>query len=209
MIEPIMSISVEMFGATALVDALFSKIRQRVLSVLFSSPDRSFYATEIINLVQAGSGGVQRELASLTAAGFLTVRKQGNQQHYQVNKAIPIYDELRGIVMKTMGLSAVLRSSLLPLAEEIRVAFVFGSIASKGETFDSDVDVLIISDNLAYGTVFSALESAAISLGRKVNPVIYSSIELAQRVKNKNGFVSKVMLSPKIWLIGTEADLLD
>jgi hypothetical protein len=152
MIEPIMSISVEMFGATALVDALFSKIRQRVLSVLFSSPDRSFYATEIINLVQAGSGGVQRELASLTAAGFLTVRKQGNQQHYQVNKAIPIYDELRGIVMKTMGLSAVLRSSLLPLAEEIRVAFVFGSIASKGETFDSDVDVLIISDNLAYRT---------------------------------------------------------
>jgi predicted nucleotidyltransferase len=204
-----MGIALHSEPSSTLVDALFSKIRQRVLSVFFGSPDRSFYANEVINLVKAGSGGVQRELASLTAAGFLTVRKQGNQQHYQANKSVPIFAELRGIVLKTMGLSAVLRTALLPVANEIQVAFVFGSIASQAETIDSDVDVFIISDGLAYGDVFALLENAATSLCRKVNPVIYSRAEFVKRVKSSNGFIKKVLLSPKIWLIGTEEDLGD
>jgi predicted nucleotidyltransferase len=202
-----MSMFTQTLASTTLVDALFSKIRQRVLSVFFGSPDRSFYANEVINLVKAGSGGVQRELASLTAAGFLTVRKQGNQQHYQANKSVPIFAELRGIVLKTMGFSAVLRTALVLRANEIQVAFVFGSIASHAETIGSDVDVLIISETLAYGEVFSLLEGAAVSLGRKVNPVIYSRAEFAKRIKSSNGFIKKVMLSPKIWLLGSEEDL--
>jgi predicted nucleotidyltransferase len=204
-----MSIFTQTLATPTLADALFSKIRQRVLSVFFGSPDRSFYANEVINLVKAGSGGVQRELASLTAAGFLTVRKQGNQQHYQANKSVPIFAELRGIVLKTMGFSAVLRTALMPRANEIQVAFVFGSIASHAETIGSDVDVLIISETLAYGEVFSSLEGAAVSLGRKVNPVIYSQAEFAKRIKSSNGFIKKVMLSQKIWLLGSEKDLDD
>jgi hypothetical protein len=35
---------------TTPADALFHKVRQRVLAVLFVSPDRSFYANEIIAL---------------------------------------------------------------------------------------------------------------------------------------------------------------
>lgn len=94
---------------TSTADALFPKVRQRVLAVLFGSPDRSYYTNELIALAQSGAGAVQRELADLSAVGLLTVRKQGNQRHYQANAASPVFTELRGLILKTIGLSDVLR----------------------------------------------------------------------------------------------------
>ena len=94
--------------SVSLADALFPKVRQRVLSVLFGTPDRSFYANEVIALAQSGTGAVQRELADLSAAGLLNVTKQGNQKHFQANTNAPVFDELRSLVLKSMGLAVVL-----------------------------------------------------------------------------------------------------
>ena len=94
--------------SVSLADALFPKVRQRVLSVLFGTPDRSFYANEVIALAQSGTGAVQRELADLSAAGLLNVTKQGNQKHFQANTNAPVFDELRSLVLKSMGLADVL-----------------------------------------------------------------------------------------------------
>ena len=103
-IKPIMGINQPTTPAsTCIADALFPKVRQRVLAVLFGAPDRSFYANEVIALAQSGTGAVQRELASLSEAGLLTVSKQGNQKHYQANAAAPVFAELRGLVLKTTG----------------------------------------------------------------------------------------------------------
>ena len=126
---------------SSLADALFPKVRQRVLAVLFGTPDRSFYANEVIALAQSGTGAVQRELAGLSEAGLLTVRKQGNQKHYQANAAAPVFAELRSLVLKTMGLADAVRSALAPLAPQIDAAFIYGSVARQQDTAQSDVDV--------------------------------------------------------------------
>lgn len=97
---------------TGLADALFSKVQQRVLSILFGQPDRSFHNREIIRLAHSGIGAVQREMARLEAAELVTVVQIGNQKHYQANRAGPIFSELRGIVLKTFGVAAVLRQAL-------------------------------------------------------------------------------------------------
>jgi hypothetical protein len=94
--------------SVSLADALFPKVRQRVLCVLFGAPDRSFYANEVIALAQSGTGAVQRELADMSAAGLLNVTKQGNQKHYQANANAPVFAELRSLVLKSMGLADVL-----------------------------------------------------------------------------------------------------
>jgi predicted nucleotidyltransferase len=185
-------------------DALFPKVRQRVLSVLFGTPDRSFYANELIAIAQSGTGAVQRELAGLCDAGFITARKQGNQKHYQANAASPVFAELRGLVLKTMGLGDVLRAALAPIASQIGLAFVFGSMARQQDTAQSDVDLLIVSPSLGYGEVFGALENASITLGRTVNPTVYTPEEFERRVAQDNAFVTRVMQQPKIWLIGRE-----
>lgn len=189
---------------TSISDALFSKVRQRVLAVLFGAPDRSFYTNEVIGLAQSGAGAVQRELADLAGAGLLTVRKQGNQKHFQANAASPVFAELRSLVLKTMGLADVLRAALVPLAPQIERAFVFGSIAKQEDTAQSDVDLLVVSDTLGYGDLFGALESASQTLGRTINPALYASTDFNARLQGDNAFINRVMQQPKIWLIGQE-----
>ena len=191
----------------SLPDALFSKVRQRVLAVLFGTPDRSFYANEVIALARSGTGAVQRELAGLAAAGLLTIHKQGNQKHYQANAAAPVFNELRGLVLKTMGLADVLLAALMPLAGQIDAAFVYGSVAKQQDTAQSDIDVLIVSPSLGYADVFGALEAASTTLGRTVNPTLYTPAELNKRLARNNAFVARVLDQPKIWLIGTEEGL--
>lgn len=190
-----------------MADALFPKGRQRVLAVLFGNPDRSFYANEVIALAQSGTGSVQRELAALSEAGLLTVTKQGNQKHYQANAASPVFAELRGLVIKTSGLADVLRAALAPLAPKIDAAFVYGSVAKQQDSAHSDIDVMVVSPELDYADVFGALENATVSLGRKINPTLYTPADIARRIARDNAFVTRVWQQPKIWLIGHEDPL--
>lgn len=191
-------------NTTSVADALFSKVRQRVLAVLFGAPDRSFYTNEVIGLAHSGAGAVQRELADLAAAGLVSVRKQGNQKHFQANATSPVFAELRSLVLKTSGLADVLRAALLPLAPQIAVAFVFGSMAKQQDTVASDVDLLVVSDTLGYGDVFGALEAASQTLGRTINPALYSAADFQARQLGDNAYINRVMQQPKIWLIGQE-----
>jgi predicted nucleotidyltransferase len=190
-----------------LADALFSGTQQRVLGLLFGQPERSFYATELINLAGVGSGAVQRELASLSQSGLVTVKPVGNQKHYQANPASPIYEELCGMVRKTVGLAEPLRAALAPLASQIKAAFVYGSIAKKEDTASSDIDLMLVSETLTFGETILALQAATESLGREVNPNIFTPQDFAKRLKEGGSFVSRVMAQPKVWLIGGEHDL--
>ena len=190
-----------------MADALFPRVRQRVLAVLFGNPDRSFYANEVIALAQSGTGAVQRELAALLDAGLLLMTRRGNQKHFQANSAAPVFAELRGLVLKTMGLADVLRAALAPLEAHISAAFVYGSVAKQQDTAHSDIDVLIVSATLGYADVFGALESATTQLGRKVNPTLYTPEDISKRMAQDNAFVTRVLQQPKIWLIGSEVQL--
>ena len=191
----------------AIGDALFTNVQQRVLGLLFGNPHRSFYAKELIHLAGSGSGAVQRELAKLTSAGIISLRRVGNQTHYQANPASPVYEELRTLILKTSGLVDVLRSALAPRAGEISAAFVFGSVAKRVDTASSDIDVLIVSDTLSYAELFTLLETATQRLARAVNPTLYSNDEMTARVSKQNAFMRKVVAQPKLWIIGSERDI--
>jgi predicted nucleotidyltransferase len=188
----------------SLADALFSGTQQRVLGLLFGSPGRSFYANELIGLAGAGSGAVQRELARLEQSGLVNSRRVGNQKHYQANPKSPLFREICSIVQKTVGLAEPLREALRPLASQIVAAFVYGSVAKREDTATSDIDLMVVSDALAYPDVYSALEAASDRVRRTVNPTILSRKALAKRAKGDNAFVTRVLSQPKIWLIGDE-----
>ena len=192
---------------TGLADALFTQTQARVLGILFGQPQRSFFASEIISLARTGSGTVQRELSRLEAAGLITARRIGRQKHYQANARSPLFKELRSVVQKTVGLLDPLRAALHPLASQITAAFVYGSVASQRDTALSDVDVLIISDDLTYGDLFQALESASHTLGRRVNPTVYTAADFRSRLHRHNAFVARVLQRPRLWLIGSDRDI--
>jgi predicted nucleotidyltransferase len=188
-------------------DALFTKTQQRVLGVLFGQPERSFYANEIIGLVASGSGTVQRELARLEAAALITVRKQGNQKHFQANRDAPIFEELRGIVLKTFGVVDVLRSALQELLPTIEVAFIYGSVAKGSERAGSDIDLMVIGAVPSNGALLEALSPASAQLGRAINPTLYTPDEFAQRISDGKSFIMRVLEQPKIFVKGTEDDV--
>ncbi len=190
-------------NSIGLADALFSKVQQRVLGLLFVNADRSFYTNEIVRFIDSGIGVVQRELEKLAASGLVTTRKIGNQKHYQANRDIPIFEELRGIMLKIVGLADILRAALLPLSDKIHAAFVYGSVAKGNDTVKSDIDVFIIGDNLAYADLYNLLSTSEAKLGRPVNPSIYSMKELERKLMEKNTFVLRVLEQPKIFLLGS------
>src|SRR5205807_6684818 len=131
-------------------EALFGKTQRQVLGLLFADPERSYFANEIVRLAGSGSGAVHRELAVLEAAGLVSATRVGNQKHYRANRASPIFEELRGIVVKTFGVADVLRGALAPLAAKIRSAFIYGSVAKGNDTATSDIDLMVISDAVTY-----------------------------------------------------------
>lgn len=209
MIVPILGSSLRLRKSNrkSLADALFTKTQQRVLGVLFGQPDRSVYASELIRDAGTGSGAAQRELARLEQSGLIVARRIGRQKHYQANATSPLYSELRNIVLKTVGLAEPLRDALKPLSKVIRAAFVYGSVAKANDQAASDIDVMIISDSLTYSEVFGALERVTRSVGRKVNPTVYTAAEFAKRARTENAFVTRVLEQPKLWVIGSENDL--
>ncbi len=185
-----------------IADALFTSTQQKVLAILFGQPDRSFFATELISLAGAGSGAVQRELTRLSAGGLLTVRKIGNQKHFQANRESPIFSEVQHIVSKTFGLVTPLKEALQAIKDVISLAVIFGSVAGKTDTAQSDIDLMVISDKLTLEDLFKALEPAEQHFRRQINPILLTIDEFDRRKKMKDSFVSRVLKGEIIVLIG-------
>lgn len=186
---------------------LFSKTRQSVLSLLYLHPEKKFYTNEIIRHAQCGTGAVQRELQNLSEAELITVEQIGNQKQYQANQSSPLFIDLQNIIIKTFGLGNVLNEALLPINNHIKIAFIYGSIASNETKAKSNIDLMIISDTLSYADIFPLLTIPEEKLGRPINPTFYSLIEWANKRQTKNNFVCSVIDKPKIFLIGDQDDL--
>ena len=187
---------------TSVADALFTATQQRVLSLLFGQPERSFFTKELIDLAGGGSGAVQRELARLQQSGLVVQTVLGNQKHYQANVQAPIFAELRGIVGKMLGPADALRQALAPIAAEVRLALLYGSVAKRSDTAHSDFDLLLVSDTLTLEQVYAALAPAEQQLGRPVSPTLYTSAEFRKRLEQGNPFLTKILAGNTIALIG-------
>ena len=190
-----------------LADALFTPVQQRVLALLFGQPDRSYQSAELIRLARGGTGAVHRQLARLEQVGLVEVKRSGNQKHYQARRDSPIFAELNGLVIKTVGLVEPLRTALWRHADAIRAAFVYGSIAGGNDRTTSDIDVMIVSDTLAYSDVYEALQPAEQLLARPVNPTVLTTAEWRQKRSRSGSFIARLLTAPRLFVLGSADDL--
>lgn len=189
-----------------LSSVLFTDYRRRVLGLLLLHPDQRYYLREIARLTGTVPGTLTRELAKLVAAGVLNVVKIGNQAHYAANRDCPIFAELASILRKTSGLVDVLAEGLMPVAGQIEAAFVFGSMASGKASAASDVDLMIIGET-DYGKVVQLLHPVQRTLGREINPKLYTRAEWKKLVAGRSAFVRDITGKPKLFVIGSEQSL--
>jgi predicted nucleotidyltransferase len=181
-------------------NVLFTKTQQKVLGLLFGKPDQSFYLNEITKLSQMGRGTIKRELERMEAVGIVAKKRIGNQNHYQANSECPVYPELMGIARKTFGVADVIKTALKCILDEVALAFIYGSVAKGEDTAKSDIDLLIVSNELTYSDVMERLLASETSIGRPINPTIYNVDQIEKKLKQDNAFVSRVMEQPKIWI---------
>lgn len=186
---------------------LFTPVQQRVLGLLFGQPARRFQSAELIRLVGSGTGAAHRLLTKLAAAGLVTTEKVGNQKYYQANADSPVFAELAGLVRKTVGLVVPLQAALAPLARKIAAAFVYGSIAKGTDTAASDIDLMVITDKLEYGEVFTALKDAEAALARAVNPNLMTRAEWRRKRAEADTFAARVAAQPRLFLLGSDDEL--
>ncbi|MEN8108967.1 MAG: nucleotidyltransferase domain-containing protein [Pseudomonadota bacterium] len=189
---------------TSLADALFTTTQQRVLALLFGQPARSFYASELIERTGSGSGAVQRELKRLASSGLVTVKRIGNQKHYQANPDSPVFEELCSLVKKTVALVEPIREALAPLADRIKLALLYGSVVKGMDTATSDIDILIVADGVTLEDIYSALALVEADLDRKISPTLYTPLEFAERKASNNPFLTRVLSGEHLVLMGNE-----
>ncbi len=186
-----------------MLELLFSSTaRVKVLALLLLNPETSFYQREISALTDLPIRAVQREVERLQTLGLLTSFTRGNQVHYQVNRDFFLFPELKGIFLKTVGLTALLGNALKE-TENIALAFIYGSYAADQESTASDVDLLVVG-TLSSRALHTTLKEAEKLMHREINYTLFSPEEFRARAQTGNGFLQNVLIGPKLFLIGDE-----
>jgi len=189
-----------------LTETLLGKTRRAILSVLYGHADEQFYLRQLVRVTGSGTGAVQRELKALAEAGIINRIEKGRQVYYQANERSAVYPELKSLIMKTAGMGDALKMAMLPLAEHICVAFVYGSVARGDETKESDVDVFVVGD-VTLAEIVAALAPVQVTLNREINPVVYPAEEFRAKRKAEHHFITSLLKVDKVFLIGDEHEL--
>lgn len=188
-----------------MLDALFlSKARIAILKVLLLEPGKQLYLRELALKAAVSLRSTQVEVKRLTAAGILECETSGKQTYYRINEHCPIVPELRSVFIKTVGVADIIRNVLLPESASISAAFIYGSFARGEIRAESDIDLFVVG-NITLRKLTTLLKNVDIS--RVINPTVMSAEEFTTRLAEKDHFISNLINSPKLFLIGAENGL--
>ncbi len=182
-----------------------SRIRINILKLFIFNPEKEYYVREIERLTNEAFDPMRRELISLESIGLLKSRISGRQKYYSINSTHTLFQEVKSMILKTVGIGDTLKSSL-EKRDDIQIAFIYGSYAKDTERAESDIDLFVIGDipSRDLQEIISGIESQT---KREINPTIYSREEFQEKHKSKNNFISNVLKEPKIFLKGDEDGL--
>lgn len=198
--------STKILGDSGWQDLFASRTLARLLTTFLTHPEAIFYQRELVNAAGARLYTVQRALIRLEKAGLIIRAPRGNRVYYQANRRHPAFEDLKRVILKTMGLGDVLRRALGPLAGRVSFAFIYGSYARGEETAESDLDLLLVG-NLKLREAAALLGPVGRELGRELNPVVYPPAEFKNKAKEGHHFITAVLKGDKIFLVGGEDDL--
>lgn len=171
-----------------------SKVRSKILGILFSNPVKRYFLSELARSVGASAGNVQRELSRFVKDGLIRFEKKGNLSIYFLNPAHALYPEIESLVLKTVGIEGAIRD-LVEKDREIRFAILYGSFAKKTEHGESDIDLLAVSDG-KLEKFYSRLSKLESRFSRDINPTVYSSSEFVKKIASRDSFIENVLKNP-------------
>ncbi|NQT80421.1 MAG: nucleotidyltransferase domain-containing protein [Candidatus Aminicenantes bacterium] len=191
-----------------MLEALYitkSKIRQDLLALFFTNPSQKYYLRELQRMLGYSAGSIRRELLRFKSDNLFSTQKTANLLYYSLNTEHPLFEELKSIIAKTVGVEGSLRKSLSAI-KRIKISFIYGSFASKSQKAASDIDIMIIG-NPEISDLNEEIARLEKKLKREINITIYPLEEYKAKKISKSGFILDLQNNPKIILTGKEDDL--
>ena len=182
-----------------------SKTRKELFRLYFTNPDKEYYLRELERILDIPVSMIHKELVRLETDGIFNSKKRGNLTYFYLNKEYPLFEELKSIVSKTIGIKGLLQNALKKF-KNIKVAFIYGSFAKSAESAASDIDLFIIGD-IKENKLVSELRKLEKDLKREINYSLYSKQDFAKQKRKRNSFIINLLENPKIFLIGDKNDL--
>jgi predicted nucleotidyltransferase len=185
-----------------------SRLRNKILLHFYTNPNYELYLREMAVVLDEDPGNLSKEMSKLEKEGIFLSRSRGKQKYFSLNKDYPLYDELKSIIFKTIGIKGSIQK-ITNEADGIVTAFIYGSYASGEETSASDIDLcLIIDDNIFDEDKFiSRINDLEKSTSREVNYIYYSKDEWKDKINQKDSFIDSIKRGQKIILKGDEIGL--
>jgi DNA-binding transcriptional ArsR family regulator len=186
-----------------LTQLLSFRARAGLFHLLFGLSHSELHVRELARRSALHEATVRQELRRLKGLDLVYERRDGNRAYYRAKYDHPLYSEIHRIVLKTSGLADLLAQALKE--GEIRVAFVFGSVANGTENAESDIDLVVIG-KIGLRKLTTLLSGVSDQVGREINFHVLTEEEYGKRLKSQDHFVTHVLKGPKIYIVGTEDD---
>ena len=177
-----------------------SRLRQKMLVYYFTNPAKRLYLRQAASILKEDPGNLSKEFSRLEKEGVFIAENQGNQKYFYLNRQYSLYDELKSILFKTIGIEGRLKG-IIEKTKGVQLSFIYGSYAANKENASSDVDLLIVGE-VEEDELLKEIESAERVLGREINYNVYPPKEFREKLKRKDNFVANILKRPKIILKG-------
>ena len=188
-----------------IVNIFKSKTRKALFRLYFSNSESEYYLRELERILDIPVSMIRKELLRLEENGIFISAKRGNLTYFFLNKSYPLFDELKSIVFKTIGIRGHLKETL----EQIRgveIAFIYGSFAKNEENAKSDIDLFIVGE-IEGRKLVTEVGKVETRLKREINYSLYTKDDIKKKKREMDSFMLEVINGPKIFLMGSENDL--
>ena len=147
-------------------ELITSKTRLRLLTKFFVSQANRGYLNGLASEMRESSNSIRKELNHLHDAGYLVKVKNDNKIEYQANSGHPLYDVLRKVVLKHLGLEDIVEKVLERMGNVQKIILV-GDYAEGNDT--GNIEVFLIGNDLNMDYISQLEDKIEKLIGRKVS----------------------------------------
>jgi DNA-binding MarR family transcriptional regulator len=179
-----------------------SQTRVELLRLFFTRPEDRYYVRQIARELRRDISGIKRELDNLEKAGLLVSEKVGNLRYYTVNKTAAIYQEVKSIVAKTVGVQGAINEALAALGG-LRQVWLYSTNAHPPGEGVGPIFLLIVGgvDLTELNESITRLED---HLNREINYTVFDEGEFQRRRAEADPFLTEVLGGRTVLLIGRD-----
>lgn len=188
-------------------ELIVSRVRVKLLQLFLSSGDNLFHVREIVRRVDEEINAVRRELARMEGFGMVSSEWRANRRLYRFRKDYLFYKELLGLVAKTTGLGGAILKNKVKLGK-IKYAFLSTRFLQSKPAGTEDIDLLIVG-SIILPELQSLVADEQTKKDLEINYSYMDEAEFAFRVKRRDPFILRVLIQPKVMLMGQEENLLE